>query len=74
MDAPCTASTTGGTRMCAGVVGQGAEPNIARPGTVDWPNPSAQLLEKVPIAKVTHDGDVTQNSVESAPAENMPRN
>lgn len=58
----------------AGVVGQGVEANIPRPGTVDFPNPSAQLMEKVPIARVTVDGDVTAQSIPDAPGSTQPRN
>jgi hypothetical protein len=59
---------------CSGVVGQGVEANIPRPGTVDFPNPSAQLMEKVPIARVTVDGDVTAQSIPDAPGGSQPRN
>jgi hypothetical protein len=51
-----------------------SEPGIPKPGTVQPPNPSPELLEKVPIAKVTHDGDVTAQSVPAAPHGDQPRN
>eukprot|EP00775_Hariotina_reticulata_P001440 gene1440-1781_t len=51
-----------------------SEPNVPKPGTTQPPNPSPELLEPVPIAKVTHDGDVTANSIPDAPASGLPRN
>ncbi|WIA18971.1 hypothetical protein OEZ86_005389 [Tetradesmus obliquus] len=50
------------------------EPNVPKPGTVQPPNPSPELMEPVPIAKVTHDGDVIGNMDADAPASGQPRN
>lgn len=52
-----------------GVIGQGVEANIAKPGTVDFPNPSEQLLQKVNVETVTTDGDVAS----ADGADSMPR-
>ncbi|KAF6258578.1 hypothetical protein COO60DRAFT_1100935 [Scenedesmus sp. NREL 46B-D3] len=51
-----------------------SEPNVPKPGTVQPPNPSPELSEPVPIAKVTHDGDVIGNMDADAPASGQPRN
>lgn len=53
------------THTCTlvGVVGH-VEPSVPKPGSIAVPNPSPSLLEPVPIAKVTHDGDVTSGDAE----------